>query len=810
MRLIKCHIDNFGKLHDKDYVFNKSLNVFNGENGSGKSTFAAFLKAMLYGFDNKKEKGAFEKERNIYKPWQGGTYGGELEFEYQDKNYKVVRKFGSTEKADEFHIYDATTNMEVDCFTKHLGDEIFDLDRNSFARSIFIGQNDCAFSTSDQINAKLGNVVESTNDINNYENAQKKLKDVVNKLSPSRKTGSIRKRKDQIDTLRLELRELDNRETEYKKVATLMEDQQNKRILLEKERAQLTKEQKFVSEAGTKIAEQNNYKQLCEIEKEKTKAFEDVENFFGKECLSDEEISNITVDVHNLVKQGQSAEVYKLSNEEEKTYEELGERLNNGAADEAMLFEAIAGNIESIEETRKIKGELSDKKVELTNLENLFQTNEAKRNQNIPKVENAGKSVLMGASVLAVVAVVFLILAVVNVAKKSLFTPFIAITVVAVVLAVIFIITSKKQKRVAEVELARYMQNKRDEDDREMRSLTALRNKIQEMENRIVEINKEISAFLFSYELGVDSEEKYQTMLYELRGLKETYDDLHQKDVTYHNANRDYEFLNRRIYDYLRQFFEELDNTPEEYTEKIGILTNKVTEYKLAKEAMEVAKAARKEFKDSHDDEDLVAEYKINHSLEELNRRIDDIDENLNEIRDDIEKYNRQMNDLSDQLDERDEKLDLLATLEKEQEKEQNYYNVAEKTIEFLTQAKEQFTSRYKTPVNNAFKKYYQHITGEDNENWQLDANISIKMKQEGAYREVDWLSSGYQDLVGICMRLALVEAMFPLDKSFLILDDPFVNLDEDKLDKANELLDLISQDYQVIYFTCHSCRMPR
>ena len=88
MRLIKCHIDNFGKLHDKDYVFNKSLNVFNGENGSGKSTFADFLKAMLYGFDNKKEKGAFEKERNIYKPWQGGTYGGELEFEYQDKIIK--------------------------------------------------------------------------------------------------------------------------------------------------------------------------------------------------------------------------------------------------------------------------------------------------------------------------------------------------------------------------------------------------------------------------------------------------------------------------------------------------------------------------------------------------------------------------------------------------------------------------------------------------------------------------------------------------------------------------------------------------
>ncbi|WP_027422034.1 ATP-binding protein [Lachnobacterium bovis] len=810
MRLIKCHIDNFGKLQDKDYSFNKSLNVFNGENGSGKSTFAAFLKAMLYGFDNKKEKGAFEKERNIYKPWQGGTYGGELEFEHQDKIYKVVRKFGNTEKTDEFHIYDMNTNMEVDCFTKHLGDELFDLDRNSFAKSIFIGQNDCNFSTSDQINAKLGNVVESTNDINNYENAQKKLKDVVNKLSPTRKTGSIRKRKDQIDTLRIELRELESREAEYKKVATLMEDQQNKRILLEKERAKLTEEQKYVSEAGTKIAEQNNYKQLCDIEDEKTKAFEEVDNFFEHECLTDEEIAKLTSDVHDLVKQGQSADVYKLSNEEQKTYDELGERLNNGAADEAMLFEAIAGNIESIEETRKLKAQLSDSRVELTNLENLFQTNEAKRNQNIPKVESAGKNVFFAAVVSAVIAVVFLIFAVVNVSKKSVFTPFIAVAIIAMIFAVVFMLTTKKQKRSAEIDLARYMQNKRDEDDREMRSLSALRIKIEEMENKIASINKEISAFLFSYELGVESEEKYQTMLYELRGLKETYDDLHQKDVTYHNARRDYEILNRRIYDYLRQYFEELDNTPEDYTEKISSLTNKVTEYKLAKDAMENAKKARKVFKEAHDDEDLVAEFKINHSLEELNRRIDEIDANLNEIRDDIEKYNRHMNDLSDQLDERDEKLELLDTLEKEQEKEQEYYNVVEKTIEFLTQAKEQFTSRYKTPVDNAFKKYYQHITGEDKENWQLDANISIKMKQEGVYREVDWLSAGYKDLVGVCMRLALVEAMFPLDKSFLILDDPFVNLDEDKLEKANDLLNMISQEYQVIYFTCHSCRMPR
>ena len=81
MKLIACHINNFGKLSDLNINFNDGVNVINQPNGWGKSTLAAFLKAMLYGFDTKKEPGAFERERKLYKPWQGGTYGGELDFE---------------------------------------------------------------------------------------------------------------------------------------------------------------------------------------------------------------------------------------------------------------------------------------------------------------------------------------------------------------------------------------------------------------------------------------------------------------------------------------------------------------------------------------------------------------------------------------------------------------------------------------------------------------------------------------------------------------------------------------------------------
>lgn len=810
MRLISCHIENFGKIHDKDFNFNKYLNVINEENGWGKSTFAAFIKAMLYGFDTKKEKGSFEKERNIYKPWQGGTYGGELIFEHHDKMYKIVRKFGNTEKNDSFQLFDLGTNLETKDFTKHLGEEIFDLDRNSFARSIFIAQNDCSFDTSDQINAKLGNLVENTNDMNNFETAQSRIKDALNKLSPTRKTGSIKKGKDAITAIQMDLKSLNAAEEGYKKVSALIEKESERRSFLEKNRAKLTAEQKYVSEAGAKIAEQNNFRQLSKIEDEKTSLYNEARQFFPGDIPEVDKIEKITEDVHTLVKLGQNADLCKLGNEERKTYEDLGEKLNNGAADEAMLYEAITENIKRLEDSRKQKEELSEKKIELTNLENLFQANQLKRQEGIPDKDNVGKGKTYATMIFTAIAIALLIIAIINGKDTSTFMFSIIGTAVFLVVAVVLLGISKKEKVSADRHYSRYMQQIRDEDDREMRSLSASRIQIEGLENHIEQARTDIKSFLDSYEFNVDSEEKYQSMLYELRNLKDTYDELHEKEVKYNEASKRYEELNDNIYNRLVVYFEDLQKNPTDYSNKLTILSNKVTECQLAKDAMIKAQNDKDAFMDMHDNKDLFSEYVIEHSLTDLNEKIDKIDEDLNEIRDNIEKYNRQMNDLSEQLDKRDAKLEELHELEDKNEKEQRNFAILEKTTELLQEAKEQFTSRYMTPVANAFRKYYQKITGDTNDNWQLDANISIKMKESGEYRDTAWFSTGYQDLIGVCMRLALVDAMFPLEKSFLILDDPFVNLDDEKLDRANELVSAVSKDYQVIYFTCHSARLPR
>ena len=40
--------------------------------------------------------------------------------------------------------------------------------------------------------------------------------------------------------------------------------------------------------------------------------------------------------------------------------------------------------------------------------------------------------------------------------------------------------------------------------------------------------------------------------------------------------------------------------------------------------------------------------------------------------------------------------------------------------------------------------------------------------------------------------------------KPFLIMDDPFVNLDDNKQARGMEFLRRVSEDYQILYFTCH------
>ena len=68
MKLLECHVDNFGKLSNYDYRFSEGLTVIQEPNGFGKSTLAAFIKAMLYGFPRTAGRSVAGNERKKYLP----------------------------------------------------------------------------------------------------------------------------------------------------------------------------------------------------------------------------------------------------------------------------------------------------------------------------------------------------------------------------------------------------------------------------------------------------------------------------------------------------------------------------------------------------------------------------------------------------------------------------------------------------------------------------------------------------------------------------------------------------------------------
>ena len=80
MRSIRIHIENFGGLQDFDLEFQPGLNRISAANGWGKTTAAAFLKAMFYGLESTSRRSLRENERKKYLPWQGGAYGGSMDF----------------------------------------------------------------------------------------------------------------------------------------------------------------------------------------------------------------------------------------------------------------------------------------------------------------------------------------------------------------------------------------------------------------------------------------------------------------------------------------------------------------------------------------------------------------------------------------------------------------------------------------------------------------------------------------------------------------------------------------------------------
>ncbi|MBS1455640.1 MAG: AAA family ATPase [Clostridia bacterium] len=143
MKIKSCYIAGFGKIKSEKIEFKDGFNLFERENGFGKTTLATFIKAMFYGLESYKSNYSKDKkmpERLKFYPLSGGGFGGNIEFTEGGNLYRIERTFGKkSDTEDVTKVY--KNNEEFFGFEpeKSIGEALFGLNENAFIRTLFIG-----------------------------------------------------------------------------------------------------------------------------------------------------------------------------------------------------------------------------------------------------------------------------------------------------------------------------------------------------------------------------------------------------------------------------------------------------------------------------------------------------------------------------------------------------------------------------------------------------------------------------------------------------------------------------------------------
>jgi DNA repair exonuclease SbcCD ATPase subunit len=194
-------------------------------------------------------------------------------------------------------------------------------------------------------------------------------------------------------------------------------------------------------------------------------------------------------------------------------------------------------------------------------------------------------------------------------------------------------------------------------------------------------------------------------------------------------------------------------------------------------------------------------------TLEELSEQAAEIQSRMEQLHKNVVDYDRQLEGLSERLQELDELAQELSFDLEKYDRGNKEYELITRTKELMEKAKISFTAKYVAPVKAGFDKYYAIVNGSGADKYHIDADSNVTVSEAGIQRDNRFLSRGLKDLTGICMRMALIEAMYKDEAPFVIFDDPFVNFDMERTEGAMRLLKNIGNDYQVIYFTCHPGR---
>lgn len=185
----RIEITSFGKLKMVQVLPGEGINILSAPNESGKSTLAAFIKFIFYGYTSGRVQNIAENDKKLYTPWDNPQSEGALYIKTDSGSFKISRKCAHNK--DIVEVVNTQTGKPVN--TETPGEYFFGVNEQVFEKTAFFKQLTLPSGKDEYIAEQLQNIALSADEKINTTKALKKLTEAKNLLSGRAKNGLIPK-----------------------------------------------------------------------------------------------------------------------------------------------------------------------------------------------------------------------------------------------------------------------------------------------------------------------------------------------------------------------------------------------------------------------------------------------------------------------------------------------------------------------------------------------------------------------------------------------------------------------------------------
>ena len=219
---IKKMTAHFGALDGDTLELDGGLNILYAPNESGKSTWCAFLRSMLYGVSTSQRTRAGQKPDKLkYRPWSGTPMSGSMDVDTADGPVTIRR--WTERDSQPMQAFSATvTGTDLPAWgldAASAGESLTGMPSEVFERSVFIRQSGLELSNDPELERRINAIVSSGDEEVSFTEAEKRLKAWKRRRSGQR--GAIPELRAELDETRRALEAI----REQERTAAEMDEQ---------------------------------------------------------------------------------------------------------------------------------------------------------------------------------------------------------------------------------------------------------------------------------------------------------------------------------------------------------------------------------------------------------------------------------------------------------------------------------------------------------------------------------------------------------------------------------------------------------